>query len=245
METSAKKEIKRIRHLLDEIHAFAEDREMEQALPTVVERYNEILRFLEERGVLTGGLFRRLGEEGKPPNFDQIGVESRMLSGYLEEVENEKREDEEKPKKVDFGPIISLAPFLDSKDLKEFMRLHLFAQGVGSEEPGAEGSSKSLTLKALVRMAPHLPKAELSSMLETCLSGGAPIDPDLVAQLAPHVGKEELARLLRQYAPEWFGGQPVENVVATPVKPMTSPPPPGSELTPVVPSSPPWPRHDF
>ena len=242
MEKNTKREIRRICQMLKEIYAFAEDREMEEALPNIVERYNGVVRHLQEKEILSGGLFRILGEGGGEVSFDQVAVESRMLMGYLREIENEKEEDgDRKSKNVDFGPIIALAPFLEQGVLKELIDLHLLGNTLKEEKVTEATPSKSPDLRSLAEMAPHLDAKDLTRMLEVCLSSGQSIHPKLIAEIAPHMDKQELGRLLHRYVPQWFGKQAEEPVVATPVKPS---PPLGTDLTPVAsPSS--WEKSDF
>src|SRR5438067_11249804 len=116
MEKSKKREIKRIRHMLDEIVSLAEEDELRDGIPNAVKRYNSIVRHLESSEIVPPGLFQLLSEGEGSVNFHQVGVECRMLSGYLDEVTEE--EEEESHGKPDFSPVIALAPFLDQSDLK-------------------------------------------------------------------------------------------------------------------------------
>jgi hypothetical protein len=212
MDKIKKREIKRIRHMLDEIVSLAEDEELEGGLPNAVRRYNSIVRHLETAEVLPPGLFQLVSEEQGAVNFHQIAVESRMLSGYLEEVVDE--EDEDERTRPDFGPVIALAPFLDKSDLRAMVHTHLSGAGFpnskptpGERRPGPPG------LDSLVALAPHMGKKDLAQMVEACLAREPVSDPNLLLALAPHLDKEDLGRLLRQHAPGWFdparqGGAP-------------------------------------
>ena len=245
MDKTTKREIRRICQMLKEIYAFAEDREMEEALPNIVERYNGVVRHLQEKEILSGGLFRLLGEEGGvgSVSFDQVAVEIRMLMGYLHEIENEKEEDgDRKSKNVDFGPIIALAPFLEQGVLKELIDLHLLGNNLKEEKATESTPLKSPDLRSLAEMAPHLDAKDLARMLEVCLSSGQSIDPKLIAEIAPHMDRQELGRLLHRYVPGWFGEKAEEPVVATPVKPIPSP---GTDLTSVASQPSSWEKPDF
>jgi hypothetical protein len=201
MEKSRKREIKRIRHVLDEIVSLAEDDELEGGVVNAVRRFNAIVRHLEGAEILPSGLFQLLAEQDGAVGFQQVAVECRMLSGYLEEVVDEEEESTGKP---DFSPVIALAPFLDQSDLKALIQSHL--SGRGFAEPRASDSTAQgrPSLQTLVGLAPHMPKKDLAEMVEACLAREPLTDPHLLVALAPHLDRQDLGRIMRRYAPAWF-----------------------------------------
>jgi len=214
MEPIKKREIKRIRHMLDEIVSLAEDEELEGGLPNAVKRYNSIVRHLESSEVLPVGLFQLLSEEPGAVNFHQTGVECRMLSSYLEEVVDEEDEPGVKP---DFGPVIALAPFLDHGDLKTLIHSHLSGKGFAPPDEAAEERKQGPPdLKTLVSLAPHLNSKDLAEMVEACLKRDPNSDPRLLTALAPHLDSADLGRILRQNVPNWFGAKEPAAPPATP-----------------------------
>ncbi len=161
MAKSNKREVKRIRQILTEIVGMAEDEELQGGLGNAVKRYNAIVRHLEGSDVLPPGLFQLLNEEHGAVSFHEVGVESRMLSGYLEEVIDEAETDS--PGKPDFSPVIALAPFLDQTDLKALIQSHLSGRGFAEPKPGGSDAGGPPSLETLVGLAPHIPKHDLVS----------------------------------------------------------------------------------
>ncbi len=224
MEKSQRREIKRIRHMLDDIVGLAEDEELPGGILNAVKRFNSIVRHLESSDAVPHGLFQALDEAEGAISFHQVGIESRMLAGYLEEIIEQEQEDEEKSGKPDFSPVIALAPFLDQADLQALVHSHL--SGRGFTEPPASGATGTgqPDLRALVGLAPHITKRDLAEMVETCLQRGSLSDPNLMVALAPHMDRQDLGRLLRQYLPGWFDSKLTEAV-------RSGSEPPGAELT--------------
>ena len=221
MDKNRKREIRQMRKILNEITGMAEEEAFPRGIATVVKRYNAILRHLESHAVVPAGLFQTLSEE-EEPSYDEIGVECRLLNGYLEEDD----EDESPNSEANFGPVIALAPFLEKDDLKKLVRMHL--SGKGYEESDfevKESRSKAPDLKILVGLAPHMPKQELTELVTACLARRDDFDPKLLLALAPHMDGQELGRLLKEHLPEWFAGK---NQPESP----PSPPPPGTDLAP-------------
>ncbi len=207
---------------LHKITEMAEDQAFPGGIETVAKHYNAILRHLEENQMVPGGLFESLHENDI--SYDEIGVQCRLLSGYLEEDEED--EDEVHKGGPNFEPVIALAPFLERDDLKKLVRMHL--SGKGFEETEAEQKESRLKtpdLKMLAGLAPHMPKKELTELVTACLARRADFDPKLLLALAPHMDKEELGRLLREHLPQWFSGN-------SEPEPPSPPPAPGTELTP-------------
>src|SRR5689334_6898452 len=117
--------------MLDEIFSLAEDDELRDGIINAVRRYNSIIRHLESSEILPAGLFQLLSEGEGSVSFQQLAVECRMLSGYLDEVTEE--EEEESQGKPDFSPVIALAPFLDQSDLKALVHAHLSGKGFAAK----------------------------------------------------------------------------------------------------------------
>lgn len=225
MDKGTKKEIKRMRQILHQIVSMAEEENMEGGLGNAVKRYNAIVRHLETASVLPPGLFQPLNEEPGAVTFDQAGVESRMLSGYLEEVIDE--EEEDSSGKPDFGPVIALAPFLDQHDLKALVHSHLSGRGFVEPQPPPNSGGAQPTLEALVGLAPHMDEKDLAQMVETCLAREPLTDPRLMMALAPHLDQKDLGRIMRQHLPNWFAsrGQEVPPAPPAPAAPQTTPAP--------------------
>ncbi len=229
MEKNRKREIRQMRKILNEITGMAEEEAFPGGIATVVKRYNAILRHLESHAVLPAGLFQTLSEE-EEPSYDEIGVECRLLNGYLQEDE----EDESPNSEANFGPVIALAPFLEKDDLKKLVRMHLSGKGFEETESELkENRSKTPDLKILAGLAPHMPKQELTALVTACLARSDDFDPKLLLALAPHMDKQELGRLLKEHLPEWFAGK---NQSETPPEPPAR----GTELTPAFPRTETW-----
>ena len=202
MSKSKVREVRRIRKVLDEIVSLAEDDEMQGGISNVVRRYNAIVRHLEKEEILPPGVFQLLSEEAGAVTFHQVGAESRMLSGYLEEVDGEDGEAGQRP---DFGPVIALAPFLEQSDLKALVQSHL--SGKGFLEPARDDFDNEQgqpSLRALVRLAPHMASDDLAELVEACLARDPGTDLRDIVALAPHMESEDLGRVLRKYVPGWF-----------------------------------------
>ena len=220
MEKTTRREIRRMSNSLNKITEMAEEQAFPGGIETVAKHYNAILRHLEENQIVPGGLFESLRENDT--SYDEIGVQCRLLSGYLEEDE----EDEAPNSSANFEPVIALAPFLERDDLKKLVRMHLSGRGFDeTEAEQKESNLKTPDLKLLVGLAPHMPKKELTELVTACLARRADFDPKLLLALAPHMDKEELGRLLREHLPQWFSGNHEP-------EPPSPPPVPGTELTP-------------
>ncbi|HLJ55521.1 MAG TPA: hypothetical protein VKT77_10830 [Chthonomonadaceae bacterium] len=202
MDKINRREIKRMRHILDQIVSMAEDKELEGGLASTVRRYNAIVQHLEATESLPTGLFQRLDEREGAVSYDQVGAESRMLSAYLEDVIDE----EEESGRPDFGPVIALAPFLEHGDLKALIHSHLSGRGFQEKERADSGAGP--TLASLVALAPHVSKRDLAEMVEACLAKDPDVDPAALTALAPHLDRDSLSQMLRKHAPGWFTPAP-------------------------------------
>jgi hypothetical protein len=110
----------------------------------VLQRYNAILEKLVSSGALPPGLFLSLPEGA---DFGDIGVEARMLSGYLR---------------------------------KEKKNLH------GNGDPSV-----------LIRLAPFVGKEDLALLIREQREQGTPLDMDTITHLAPFLNSEDLGQLIR------------------------------------------------
>lgn len=228
MSDNKKREIRRIRRLLQEIASLAEEEELSEGLMNAARRYNAIIRHLEEREILPSGLFHPLNEQ--EATFGVLGVESRMLSGYLEELEEEEEEDEEKESgnmKFDFGSIIALAPFLGQREVKKIVRKHMrgkisFGEEEDEEEDEDEGA-QGPSLQMIVGLAPHMDSKDLSELVRACLAQGNRIDPGIVVALAPHMDSKDLGQIIRENLPNWFGERPKKPKAPAPPEPPNAP----------------------
>ena len=83
-------EIRRLRRLLREIAELAEHASLtgslSQGARSAIRRYNQIVTRLERLGIVSAGLFEALPEDA---SFDELGVDSKLLAGYLEADEEE------------------------------------------------------------------------------------------------------------------------------------------------------------
>lgn len=83
-ENENRTEIRRLHGLLREIARLAEHASltgsMEKGAPSAVRRYNQTLARLELLGLLSEGMFTPLPADA---SFDEVGVDSKLLAGYL------------------------------------------------------------------------------------------------------------------------------------------------------------------
>lgn len=142
------------RKLLREIGELSEHasltRSMQGGAPRVAERYNAVLRFLIREGQVPADLFNEL--DPMKTNFDELGVEARMLIAFVSE--------DKKSKKEDFGPVVALAPFLNSSDLAQMIREKM-DQGIDLADdllPALAPFLESETLGELIRRRTNTPK---------------------------------------------------------------------------------------
>ena len=232
MKRSKRSEMRKICNILSQIIEMAEEGAFPGGLTTSVKRYNSILRHLEESEILPNGLFISLPEQEGAVTQDQIGVDCRMLVGYLEDEDDDG--EGESSGKVDFGPVIALAPFLEKGELKKILRMHLTGHDYHeTEEEEEDQPTKTPDLKLLVSLAPHMGKRELGELVAACLERREKFDPKLIVALAPHMDREELSRLLKKHLPDWFGAKNSEGEEPTPASF-------GTDLTPAFPKHEPW-----
>ena len=262
-EQEQKKEIPRLYKLLLKMTEMAEHSEQtgtfESATRNLSRRYNAIVERLEDIDAIPGDLFQRLEDNA---DFGQIGAEATLLADYVKDLNEEvgppERGKEKAKRGFDPGPLIALAPFLDSGDLGRLVREHFVGAGESQEkaeareEKPAAASSKSQTpdLRDIAELAPHLKPEDVNKMVRVSLANQKAFDPKAVVEIAPHLRPEDLSAILHEYAPEWFGearekraeSEPSPNAPEAiwynamfpeqPQKPAPSPAPPGTSLVP-------------
>lgn len=200
---SGKKERKQMRVLLERIADLAEHAHhtgaFEEGADLSVQRYNRIVKNLEESEVLPSEMFQALPENA---SFSRLGAECRLLVGYLEEYEDEDEgEDSPEPPKVkgkwkggtiDGGIIAAIAPFLGQQDLAHLAISGEMDAGVIAAIAPFMGQDE---LGRLVRH--HFPMEGRDSNDE--METPDPSQPDLkaIANMAPFLDGETLAELVR------------------------------------------------
>jgi hypothetical protein len=227
-----KKEVRRMRALLQRMSEIAEHAEQsgsfEGAAHNYVKRYNAIVEHLEEEEVLAEDLFPKLDEDS---DIGQLGAEAKLLGNYLDDIIEEspapagkgKGEKGEKGR-ADLGVLVALAPFLGSNELSKLVRQHFDKEAEEKVQPRAEPD-----LKTIIELAPHIDKVSLSKLVRNALARQSITDPRLLVELAPHMDAAEFAEILREQFPEWFG------------EPSATPPAPPAPPTPPAPPVPPSP----
>ena len=238
-EHDKKKEIRRMRTLLEKMAEMAEHVEQtgsfESSIQNNVKRYNSIVEHLEDNDVLPEDMFPELDEDS---DSGQLGAEAKLLSGYLADLADEDEMERgsgnsRKPegKRPDLGMMVALAPFLERNELTNIVLKHFTGQTkLGEEEaPAAPGS---MDIQTLIALAPHVDKATLGQMARACLSRQPLADPKLLVALAPHMDKAEFSQLLHEYLPNWFGAAPTAPV------PPAPPAPPAPSFGPILQRSP-------
>ncbi len=120
-------EIRRLRHLLREIAEVARHASLTGSLSdgarSAARRHNTVLKRLEQFGVLSPDLFQPLSEES---SFDEIGVESSLLAGYLKEDAEERPDKAQRSSpNVIIGSLNGLQGLEELKDLGQVIRDHL------------------------------------------------------------------------------------------------------------------------
>ncbi len=217
---SKKNEIRRMRTLLQKMAEMAEHAEQtgsfESATHNYVRRYNAIVEHLEDNDVVPEDLFPKLEEE---TDFGQMGAEAKLLADYLDDIlEESPKASNRNETKPDLGLMVALAPFLESRELSKIVSQHFTGPGGAGANEGGE-SAQGPDLKTIASLAPHVDRMTLAEMVRACLAREPLRDPHLLLSLAPHMDRHEFSRLLREYLPNWFGGQapapPEENVSAT------------------------------
>lgn len=120
------------------------------------ERYNVILRRLEDAGAVGNGLFDALPEG---VGYGEIGVEARMLAAYLKTDDKHKHGDEWSGER---NMIVRLAPFIGAAELQQLI-----------QDQAAAGSS--FDIHTITALAPFLGPEYLSKIVrENLLKSEAP-----------------------------------------------------------------------
>ena len=114
------RELRRIRRLLKQIGEIAKEASLTGALSEGaadgVERYNLIVRHLEDRGVLSGPFFPPLPTDA---SFDRVGVACKLLESYL----SEETEDKDKSRGGGGGSVIHIGNLGNVADLDQLRDL--------------------------------------------------------------------------------------------------------------------------
>jgi hypothetical protein len=144
-QSDNKKELRRICNLLQELADLSEHASLTGSLEggsrRAARRYNAIVGHLEERSVIPEGVFQRLDEE--EDGYDAVGVESKLLLGYIREEREEGDEEpvivsvegkRKKKNKPDLDFIMGLAPFMDRRDVGRMVRAAM--KGRQNIDPG-------------------------------------------------------------------------------------------------------------
>jgi hypothetical protein len=151
-------EIRRLRRLLREIADLAQHSSLTGSLqngaPSAVRRYNAVLSQLEQQGMVPDGLFQPLADG---TGFDELGVESALLAGYLKEF----TEDTPKPTPSNHNsPVFNigmngLKDLEALRDLGKVIREQFgnLAGGQAQSEPEAEASGPATLSEVESRLA--------------------------------------------------------------------------------------------
>ncbi len=161
-------EIESYRRLLGEIAEMCEHASLTGSLVggawRTAQRYNSIVKRLEQDGHVPQGLFQAVPEEC---DFSEIGVEARMLAAYFPKDKSKRevgngekgilfrlapflgqdelglliREHVGKGQTMDLNTLSGLAPFLNQQTLGELVRAHLNEAKVPAETPESKQGS--------------------------------------------------------------------------------------------------------
>ncbi len=205
-------EIRRMRRLLREIAELAQHSSMTGSLsgggPSAIRRYNAIVAHLEQKGITPPGFFQPVPEGA---SFDELGVESSLLAGYLKEVEAEA--DESMPPPPPGGPhgnvVIGLGGLKELQELKEFGKMFRenfwtewkrgHSSGSEQQESSSSGEAEPTTLADVESRL-----SEVGSRLQATAEQlrGHDLTDEQRAELADQLSRlgQEQARLARQRA---------------------------------------------
>ncbi len=160
-------DIKACRRLLSEIGDLCEHASLTGSMSSgaarTAERYNTVLERLVGAGIVDAGMFSAVPATA---NFDEVGVEAKMLAGYLPGDKNKQRDHDH----GDRSMIVRLAPFIGQSELNELVRDHAKMGG--------------LDINLLSSLAPFLGQEYLSGLVrENLLKSAEPSVP--VSPAAP------------------------------------------------------------
>lgn len=152
-------ELRSYYRMLREIAELAQEATMTGALQegsrAGVRRYNSVVRQLESSGVTPAGMFEPLPENTE---FAELGVESRLLAGYIKERQQEPAP----PQPSNHGPsgniivgLGGLKELVELKDLGRLVRQHLPEWMQGREDDAKPDERKETS-----------PAAEATSLTE-------------------------------------------------------------------------------
>lgn len=149
MNENASNEIAACQSLLREIAELCENASLTGSLSggagRVGQRYNALLGRLTAQGAVPQDLFSPIPEGA---GYGEIGVEARMLAGYLKQ---EKKKDK---RSGDPGILVRLAPFVSREDLANLIRQH-WEQGTGVD------------MDTITHLAPFLAQEDLGKLLSS------------------------------------------------------------------------------
>jgi hypothetical protein len=124
--TDNRTEVRRLRRLLKEIADLAQGASLTGHLPdgapSAIRRYNAVLQHLERLGVVTPGFFEPLAETA---GYDELGVESKLLAGYIKEDEADAAPSEHGPHSNVIIGMGGLRELSELKDLGKMIREQL------------------------------------------------------------------------------------------------------------------------
>ena len=206
-------EIRRLRRLVREIGELAQHASLTGSLQggasSAARRYNTIIQRLEELGAVSPGLFQPLAAD-EAANFDEIGVESKLVAGYLEEEEEEERagKGQHGGPNVIIGSLNGMQSLEELKDLgriirenlPEWMREKARERHEGErEEPRAETAGRAASLSEVESRLAEV-GARLQAVAEQLRRDSLTSEEraDLAEQLS-RLGQEQ-ARLAREHA---------------------------------------------
>ena len=131
------------------------------------ERYNAVVTRLGNAGEIPTGLFEPLPETA---DFGEIGVEARMLGGYLSDGDKRRyRDDKDESRSI----IVRLAPFIGQAELRDLVQQHA-------------KRGKALDPNTITALAPFLGQEYLSEIVREHLlkpeHAERPADPSAAPQ---------------------------------------------------------------
>ena len=107
--------------------------------PSAIRRYNAVLQHLERLGAVTPGFFGPLAETA---GYDELGVESKLLAGYIKEEESDAESLPHGPQGNLIIGLGGLRELSELKDLGKMIREQLPAW-VRGREAGAQETSQN------------------------------------------------------------------------------------------------------
>jgi hypothetical protein len=170
------------KRLLTEIAELCDHASLTGSMSTgakrTAERYNAVLAKLTEAGQVAPGLFSPVPDSA---DFGEVGVEARMLSGFL--GDDSKNKDRHRGRDHDGGErsvIIRLAPFIGQAELNQLVREHT-RSGAGFD------------VNTITALAPFLGQEYLSELVrENLLTKEKEASPSTEVTSNPNLTPERL-----------------------------------------------------